>query len=399
MTTVSSQIMVKVPAAQAYRAFTNATALREWMCDVASVTPRPRGRIYLWWNGDFYSSGHFLALEENRMVRFHWFSSIDPGPSEITVTFAEASGSTHVCMEHTVPDGADWEQRAQGFRAEWDSTLENLKSVLETGIDQRIANRPMLGFFPGDFTPEQADKLGVPVNEGLRLDGVLEGMGAAAAGLQKDDVIVSIDGNTIGNDFQSFLNAIQGKKGGDNIEATYFRGPVKKVVQMTLSKRPMAEVPFDAAELVRQGKPKYEAALAELNKCFAGVSDAQAARRASAKDWSAMDTLAHLLQNERGAQFFIAECLSGYERWADDYGVNEDAPLRAIVETYPTVQALLAELSRSVAETLSLVANLPADFVANKGSFYRVGNLILNGDIHFYSHIDQIKSALAAAKS
>jgi len=148
MTSVQATKLVRASVSAAYHAFTNATALREWLCDVATVVPRPNGRIYLWWNGDFYSSGHFFEAEPDKKVRFRWFSNIDPGPSEITVSFETQGEETLVTMTHNVPEGEDWAKRAEGFRAEWQQSLDNLASVLETGKDLRIVNRPMLGIVP-----------------------------------------------------------------------------------------------------------------------------------------------------------------------------------------------------------------------------------------------------------
>lgn len=170
MKTVSTETFVKVPVRFAYRAFTNSTSLREWLCDIATAQPHPRGRMYLWWRGDFYSSGHYLELDENKRVKFRWYSSIDPAPTEVTVSFTGKDGGVLVSLAYEVPDEPSWEKMAETFRENWESSLENLKSVLETGIDLRIANRPMLGIVPGDFTPEQAKALGVPVHEGLRID-------------------------------------------------------------------------------------------------------------------------------------------------------------------------------------------------------------------------------------
>lgn len=67
-----------------------------------------------------------------------------------------------------------------------------------TAKDLKFIRRPMLGidgFEPLD--PAEADRLGVPLQEGLRLHGVIAGLGAAAAGLQAEDVIVAIDGRSI----------------------------------------------------------------------------------------------------------------------------------------------------------------------------------------------------------
>jgi uncharacterized protein YndB with AHSA1/START domain len=398
MTTVTTEQFVRVPPALAYRAFTNATALREWLCDVATVAPHVGGRIYLWWNGDFYSSGHYLALEPEKKVSFRWFANIDPAPSEITVTFQAQDGGTLVRMDHTVPEGEGWPERAGGFRQEWQRSLPNLASVLETGIDRRIADRPMLGILPGDFTPEQASHLGVPVTEGARLDGVVDGMGAQKAGLQKDDVIILLNSKALNNDATSFPAALAGKKGGDPVEVVFYRGPEKHTVTMELTKRPIAEVPFDPAELAAQARLKYEAAFEALTKCFVGVSDAVAITRPAPNEWSALDTLAHILQGERGLQFFITDLVGGYERIGDDWGGNLDAHSRATVAAYPTVIDMLNALERANEETLLLAANLPAEFVANKGSYYRVGNFLLFNDTHIYGHIPQIQAAIAAAQ-
>ena len=66
--------------------------------------------------------------------------------------------------------------------------------MLGSGPDLRITNRPMMGISPSDFNAEIAKKLGVPVNTGMRLDGVVDGMGAQSAGLQKDDVLIEFAG-------------------------------------------------------------------------------------------------------------------------------------------------------------------------------------------------------------
>lgn len=77
MTTVTSETTIGVPPKTVYRAFTNSTSLREWLCDVATVEPHPNGRMYLWWRGDFYSSGHYLELDENKKIKFRWYGNID----------------------------------------------------------------------------------------------------------------------------------------------------------------------------------------------------------------------------------------------------------------------------------------------------------------------------------
>ena len=398
MTTVKAEILVHAPLKFAYRAFTNSTSMREWLCDVATVEPHLNGRMYMWWRGDFYSSGHFLELEENKLVKFRWFSNIDPAPTEVTVIFKEKGGSVDVCLEHEVPADGSWKEAAESFRQNWVESLENLKSVLETGIDLRIANRPMLGIVPGDFTEEQAVMLGVPVREGLRIDGTVEGMGAHKAGIQKNDVLVGMAGKPITSDFNSLPTAIEGKKGGDKIEVVFYRGAEKKTVTMELSKRPMPEVPFDPAELAGRAREMFAPAMLELEKCFEGYSDEQAMQRPEPHEWSALEVVAHLVHGERGNMSLLTSLIDGYELTTDGFGTNVTAQVEATVKVNPSIKQMFAELHRAVNELLAYTALIPAEFTANKGSFYRYGFNLLQPNFHITSHLPQIRHALEAAK-
>ena len=397
MATVSAETFVNAPAKLAYRAFTNSTALREWLCDVATVEKHPNGRMYLWWRGDFYSSGHYLELDDNKCVKFRWYSNIDPAPTDVTVSLMEKDGGTLVRMDHDIPDDPSWSEKGETFRENWDESLQNLKSVLETGVDLRISTRPMLGIAPGDFTEEQALALGVPVREGLRLDGLVDGMGAQRAGLQKDDVIVEMAGHPVRSDATSLPNAIAGKKAGNTIEVIFYRGPEKKTINMELSKRPMPDIPFEPAKLAKQARELYETALAELEKCFEGYSDEQAMTRPDPKEWSALEIVAHLVQNERFNSIFLTSLIDGYELIADGFGSNVTPQVQATVKANPSIQLMLDMLRRTVEEVLAYAELIPEDFTMNRGSYYRFGFGLLQPNFHITGHIEQIKDALAAA--
>lgn len=397
MTTITVETSVQASVRYAYRAFTNSTSLREWLCDVATVQPHPRGRMYLWWRGDFYSSGHYLELDENKRVKFRWFSSIDSAPTEVTVTLSEKADTTLISLAHEVPDDPSWEKSAEAFRENWVSSLENLKSVLETGIDLRIANRPMLGIIPGDFTKEQAKALRVPVHEGMRLDDVVDGMGAKRAGLQKDDVLVEMAGHPITNDANSLPNAIAGKKGGDRVDVVFYRGPEKKKVKMELGKRPMPKVPFDPVELARQAREIYEPALSKLERCFDNYTDEQAMQRPAANEWSALEVVAHLIHGERYNSIFLSGLIDGHEPVFDGFGTNVTAQVEATVKANPSIKMMLYTLRRTVDEILAYTELIPEEFTENTGSYYRFGFNLLQPNFHITAHMQQIKEALAAA--
>jgi uncharacterized protein YndB with AHSA1/START domain len=397
-TTVSSEQFINATPAQVYYAFTHAIALHEWLCDFATVAPRPGGRMYLWWHSDFYSAGEYVSLEENKSVVFKWFGRGDPLPTEVAVSLQEKDGGTLVMLSHTVPDGKEWKERAKGFKAEWDSTLPNLASVLETGLDRRIFDRPILGINISDFSPEIAKSLGVPVTQGVRIDSPLKEMGAYKAGLRKDDVLVQFNGKLITNDFGSLVSALRGTKGGDKVEVVFFRGPGKKTVTMELTKRPVPDVPWEPAELARQVRLKYDESLAALEQCFQSVTETEADRGPAAGEWSAKQTLAHLIQTERNWIANLDDVVGGYERLSDDWGGNLDAHIKATVLAYKNAQGMLDELKHLADETVAFLAALPPEFSARKCSYYLAAWQMLQAQSHTFSHVEQIKSAIAAAQ-
>jgi uncharacterized protein YndB with AHSA1/START domain len=397
-TTVTSKQLVKATPDQVYYAFTHAGALTEWLCDFATVAPRPGGRMYLWWHGDFYSAGEYIELKENKSIKFKWFARFEPAASDVLVTLAKRKNGTLVTMAHTVPDGKAWAKRAVGFKAEWDSTLPNLASVLETGLDRRIFDRPMLGINISDFSPAIAKAMGVPVKEGMRLDEARVGMGAHAAGLCKDDVIVEMNGHKITNDYSTFVAALQGKKGGDTVPVVFYRGAEKKTVTMELSKRPVPDIPWQPAELAKRVRSRFDDSLSKLEAAFDGVTESEADREPAPGEWSAKQTLAHLIQGERARLANLDDVVGGYPRVSDDWGGNLPAYINATVKAHGTVKGMLDELKRLSVETVAFLEALPPAFVERKASYFIAAAQMVELESHTISHIDQINAAIAAAR-
>jgi uncharacterized protein YndB with AHSA1/START domain len=394
---VTSEKFIKAPAAQVYLAFTNSTLLKEWLCDVATVSPKPGGRMYLWWNGDFYSSGEYVELEPNRSITFQWFGRGESIPTQVVVTLSKKKGGTLVSMTHILPTGEDWLKIAQGFQHEWTVSLENLASVLETGLDRRVFDRPMLGVNPGDFSAEQAKQLGVPVTKGLRLDYVGEGMGAHAAGLKRDDVLVSLGGAPL-TDFESLIASLHGKKGGDKVEVVFYRGPEKKTVTMELTRRPVPDVPFAIPELARRVRTRYDEGLADLGKAFQGVTEEEASFRPAADEWSAKEVLGHLVLGEQFFPNYHLALLQGQELWSDGWEGNSNELTRAAVAAYPSVPELLEELRRLSNLMVAFIESWPEAYLVRKGSFFRVAWQLLEGQSHTHAHLAQIQDAIAKSR-
>ena len=391
------QTMPASPA-QVYRAFTNATALREWMADTATTSPKVGGRCYLAWNDGYYSSGEFTQLAENEAIAFTWHGRGEPGPSTVKVTLAPAAGGTRVMVEHgPFGAGAEWAETVQGLETGWHYALENLGSIMATGEDFRFTRRPMLGITVGDFNADVAAHLGVPVTQGIRLDSVVAGMGAATAGLQPGDVVVAMAGHEV-VDWANLTNALQAHRAGDTVEVVFYRGPEKRSLSMTLSRRPLPEIPATAARLTEAVRERYTQVESDLESFFAEVSEAEASHKPTPNEWSAKEVLAHLIHSERGWHNWIGDMIGGHEPWYDDWGGNLQVRVAATVTAYPTAGELLEELKRLNAETVAMVANLPDDFMDRKGSYWRLAYNLLDVPSHHQTHMEQMRAAVARAR-
>jgi uncharacterized protein YndB with AHSA1/START domain len=396
-TIVKSELFIKATSKQVYYALTHATALHEWLCDLATVAPRPGGRMYLWWHGDFFSAGEYLTLKENRSVKFKWYGRSDPGSSEVEFELTPKEEGTVVKIFHSVPEGEDWKQRAEDFKAQWSVSLQNLASVLETGFDKRTFDRPMLGINISDFNPEIAKTLHVPVDQGMRIDDVRPGMGAHSAGLCKDDILVEMNRKPITNDYGSLVTALAGKKGGDIVDVVYYRGPRQFTVQMELSRRPTPEITWEPKELSKLVRSKYDESIGKLESCFKDVSESAADHEPAPGEWSAKQTLAHLLLTERSLIANLDDSVGGYERISDDWGGNIPAHINSVVSSYGTARNMLDDLRRLSNEIVSFIAALPKSFIERKASYFLSAWQILEYESHTISHIDQIIAAIKSA--
>lgn len=391
---------VKTPVSRVYQAFTNATYLREWLCDVSTVNPKPGGRIYMAWNNGYYSCGEYTALEEDQSIAFTWHGRGEPGQTEVKIDLTNLNGSTLVTLLHGgIGTGEAWENTRQEIQDGWQTSLENLASVLETGEDLRFILRPMLGITLNDFNAEIANQLEIPVKRGIRVDDTVDGMGAQKAGLQSDDVIVAIAGKKA-DDFASLSYALNGLKAGEIVEVEFYRGPELIKVMMELSRRPLPDVPETTSELAKAVEVRYREMQKQLETFLDGVTEEEASYKISPEEWNVKEVLAHLLQGERFYHFYIAELVSGQERWADDYAGNLQAAIDATVTVFPTLEKIYAELKRIRQETVVLFNKLPASFAEQKGSFWRLAYGALEQPYyHDNAHIEQMKNSIEAARA
>lgn len=381
---------------QVYRYFTNGSLLREWLADVATLRAEEGGRLYLGWNDGYGMVGNFTALVPAKKVAFTWVGSTDSAASQVTVTLEPSGAGTRVTAEHTVPEGAASDFRSEMTKA-WESSLENLASVIETGEDQRFTRRPMLGVMvDAELNPERAAKLGIPVDHGVVLASTVAGMGAVAAGLTGGDAVVRIGKAPI-NGFTSFSVALQPLRAGDTVDVVYYRDGTEHTAAMTLSGRPIPEIPADAAALSAYVRGLYDWVDGELAALFEGADDAAASAKPAPGEWSAKEVLAHLLDGEGDYHSNIAELVQGAERINDGPFDNSEIRIRVTADSYASPGEMLAAYRHLEEQTVALLAGLPDEFVARKGSYWRLAYGYTQARPHYEEHFTQIRAALAAA--
>jgi uncharacterized protein YndB with AHSA1/START domain len=388
---------INAPPAAVFALFQSAAALQAWGCAAAQVDLRLGGRVYLWWNRGYYTAGVFTEVEPAQHLAFTWQGAGDPGTTVVQIDFVPAGTGTDVRVTHNgVGTDASWKIAAEGIRAGWEDLLKNLQSVVETGIDLREARRPLFGLGGYDLTPARVVDLGVPVTAGLWIGDVRAGSGAEAAGLQRDDVLVRFDDQPI-TGWDSLIPILSAHRAGDRLEAVFYRGATQQRVMVELSRRPLPTLPESAAALAETARALYAALDAEVAALFAGVSEAEAAYRPAPDAWNARQVLAHLIAVERDIHLWITRMIEGGDL-EDRFHANDWTRLAALEAAYPSVADLLAELQRSEAATVAMIATLPPAVAEQKYLLHQLATWVPESPEHVREHLAELPALLAAAR-
>jgi hypothetical protein len=243
--------------------------------------------------------------------------------------------------------------------------------------------------------------LGVPVSQGVLLHGTAEGTGAQAAGLLKDDVLVSLNGVPL-LDPTSFDAALRGLKAGDRPIVEYYRGTEKRSTPLELGNFPIPELPDVAGELAAKVRQVYAEARAAMRAQVEGLTDEQAAARPAEGQWSANELVAHFVLMERDYQSWVADMLNDtpVEDWLQ-MRPNVQPRISALTARLSTLPALLEELERAQEETAALIEAFPASFVRDRKHLYRRAALweIEGHPSHYFEeHKEQFQAAIDAAR-
>jgi S1-C subfamily serine protease len=156
-------------------------------------------------------------------------AAINPGNSG----GALADGKGRVIGINTVIYSQSGGSEGVGFAI----TIDTAKAVANQLINKVAVTHPYIGIDGQTAAKEELTALGVPVTYGaIVLQAVADGP-AAAAGLQKNDVIVKFDAETI-QTMEDLIAAIRSNNVGDKITITYYRGKDRKETVLTLADKP-----------------------------------------------------------------------------------------------------------------------------------------------------------------
>ena len=390
---------ISAPASEVFRAFTAPSALRGWLCNAAQVAPHRGGRVYLWWNDGYYATGEFSDYRPYEAFAFTWNGRGDPSPTEVRVTLHEEGGGTTLQLIHSgIGSGPEWFDTARAVGEGWESHLENLQAFVETGIDPRFARRPMFGLSDAEeLNPDLAKKLGTSINEGLRLLGLVDGMGAQNAGLTRGDIVTGLGGKPV-NTFASLGVALQDYKAGDKVPVNIYRDGQEQTVTVELSKRNMPEVPATSKELAASMRQTFTQLDAELDEVLAGVTEEEASYRPSPDDWNAKEIIAHLVASEQDAHAWVAALEEDADR-EDIFHSNTPVRIKSLAAAYSTLPAIVDALKKSDAVTLAMAETLPEKIVARKDDYYLLAQWWSTFADHNREHFAEIKKLVEAARA
>lgn len=385
---------IEAPLAYIFYMFNNKSGWMEWFSHKAYGYAKKKGmlRVHYEPEGDF--AFHFTAEKNEESIAFDLFDLESSKRSQVGVSFEEDDGQVTVSLEH----GGIPTNRVDFFKEIWETSLDNLKSVAETGKDLRLWNRPFLGVTVKEWlNPEMAAEQGLPVDYGMLLDSVLSGRGAEKAGLQKEDIIISLAGTDL-REYKHFLDLIKTFTAGDVVALSFYRGEERHDIEIALSSYPVSEPPATAHDYADKIEKFHKNTIKNLSRLLEDINEAQADFRPGPGEWSVKETIGDLIAFERDAHIWVATLVAGCE----EYPCSSSHALRikALLSLYPTVEDLTAELVHRQRETVGILRELPAEFVNRKGSFVRLANgLNLDYSKHYKERLDKIKESLEKAEN
>jgi Do/DeqQ family serine protease len=122
------------------------------------------------------------------------------------------------------------------------------RKIIEDIMEYGNVQRGILGVEGGELNSKSSKELGISQTEGFYVNKVTKRSGAEKAGLQKGDVIIKLDNQSIAT-FADLSGYINTKRPNDKVAVTIIREGKNKVVPVILSKNEYFNTEFKGLEL------------------------------------------------------------------------------------------------------------------------------------------------------
>ena len=375
---------------QIFFAFTNKTGMREWFADIVEFNEDMSKSFVLTWNDGKSIFGTIIEKVENERILFEVLTAEKHRRFDIEVLIEEEEEATLVKIESK----GVLEEDQDKVEDIWVNALENLKSIIEDGIDMRIYKKPMLGIKIGELiNPEIAKRKGYPIEYGFVIPKAIEGLGAQKAGVQPGDIMAEVDGKKV-IDFD-VLSALATAKAGDVLKTIIYRGEERLEIYITLSYLPTPDLPASAQDLSDNIEKIYKKNEIELNSILADVSENAAEYRPAPGEWNIKEIIAHLILTNRDLFYWAASLVAGKENTIFTSVMPEKS--KSVIASYPAMYQLCDELRKVRKENIAFLSEIPLIFTTRKCSFMRLSENVKQEQAHYVEHVEQIKTILEKA--
>mgnify|MGYP001046024578 CR=1 FL=1 len=371
----------------AFQFLTQASDLREWFCDRAYTKPQAKGRYWLRWHNGYKIEGHYIQVAGPTSLAFVWQAPDAPAQTAVSISLTPVEKGVRIKLVHSgFGSGPQWQSFSEQCTRRWSEGLANLRSVLETGIDLRQAQRACLG-----ITWSQADGAGIRVLQ------VQEGYGAEAKELQPDDVIVAVGERRV-SDYSSFVEALECCQPGSVTTLLVMRQGVEQSVTVRLGVAPKSEMVLDARSVLARVRNHQIRMQRLLSDTLSGTTEREAGLRPRPDAWSVKETLAHLSVAERCLHHQLVQMiLRGWDDTSKGNAASLPEALASTMSRADTLPRLLDRFAQDQAETLALFGALRPSIVAQKARYRRLAEA-LDMSEHTLEHINQIAETLKAVR-
>lgn len=124
----------------------------------------------------------------------------------------------------------------------------NAKKIIDDLIEFGNVQRGVLGVEGGELNAQASKELGISQTQGFYINKVQKKSGAEKAGLQKGDIIIKLDNQSVAT-FADLSGYINTKRPNDKVEVTFIREGKNKVIPVILSKNEFFNTEFKGIEL------------------------------------------------------------------------------------------------------------------------------------------------------